>query len=66
MNSLITYWVAGCVMIGVVMAAGSITCPDDEVPDPSRVVTSVAVWPALVTWAVLSPPKPTSCKRAKP
>lgn len=54
MGYFLTYWVIGCVIAGLAMAAGFRKCPTYN-PDASELFVSVAVWPALIVTVVALP-----------
>lgn len=62
MSTIFGYWIAGCILIGVIIGGMHSKCPRDEIKTLD-VVGSVAVWPAIVVGAAFSTgPAKLTCK----
>lgn len=59
MKALLTYWIVGCVLVGLSAGLHETRCPQDKYPKGYDIVTGVAVWPAYVTWGLSNSRKPS-------
>lgn len=51
---LIIYWVFGCYLVGTAFGSSYNRCPNDPVmlvEEPAKVLTYVAIWPAVAFFA---------------
>lgn len=46
MKPLVTYWVIGCVLVGLFMGWRAGECPNDRIPN-ADILTMIATWPII-------------------
>lgn len=62
MKAILTYWIIGCGLIGMLLGPISDRCPNDRI-EALEIVSSVAIWPALIVGVVTSSSKAkATCK----
>lgn len=62
MKAVLTYWVMGCVLMGLLYGAGKAKCPNDDV-SAEHLVAWVAIWPAVLAYPFTAPTPSSVCKR---
>lgn len=62
MKGIKTYWLIGCVLIGLGVGLRARRCPNEEWPRSHTQVAMVAIWPVGVIAAALSPDKEIACE----
>jgi hypothetical protein len=67
MNTLLGYWLIGCVLVGLSIAHFHERCPNDDIGNAVDWVATVAVWPVSLAAVIYSPGATyhTECKVLK-